>query len=333
MVSAPRNKCFIAIAAHLQLNAEAWPGQETIAQFSGCSTRAVRFHVAVLERGEFLVLRRERRANGVERIFYSPGPVMLRELSAFCERYPKDRPKVLTPVPAAPPVGAFTLSHPPETVSGPLAETPSMEPDQNQIEPSSCELNGVHQGLRQATDEQQMRFGQEDEEVACQALVERMVRKHPKRPAPRWFDAGEIAMVAKCAAALGGGAEAKLLAHRDAIRGAFHVSKIGPPTVRFIWGKFDHFDHVERGRRRRIAEESTTRRRREAEASPTVPTLQRPTIPREQMQADLERLFGPGWKNRLPHRPTKVLASSTATRVPLDLGSSETVRSTCFSGR
>src|SRR5579863_5727645 len=49
---------FIAIAAHFQLNAEAWPGQEAIAHFSGCSIRAVRYHVAELERGGFLALRR-----------------------------------------------------------------------------------------------------------------------------------------------------------------------------------------------------------------------------------------------------------------------------------
>ncbi|MGH7439847.1 MAG: hypothetical protein ACRENE_29515, partial [Polyangiaceae bacterium] len=69
-------------------------------------------------------------------------------------------------------------------------------------------------------------------------------------------------MVAVCAAALEGDAKTAMLAQRDAIAGAFLASKDGPPTVRFIWGTFDHFlDHVERGRRRRIAEERAAARR------------------------------------------------------------------------
>jgi hypothetical protein len=75
-----------------------------------------------------------------------------------------------------------------------------------------------------------------------------MKRKHPTRSAPRWFDAGELATVSACSAALEGDAEAKLTAHRDAIAGAFLASRDGPPTVHFIWSKLDHFfDHVERG--------------------------------------------------------------------------------------
>jgi PAS domain S-box-containing protein len=43
----------------------------------------------------------------------------------------------------------------------------------------------------------------------------------------------------------------KLRAHGEAIDGAFHASKDGPPTARFIWGKLEHFlDHLERGGRR-----------------------------------------------------------------------------------
>ena len=51
-------------------------------------------------------------------------------------------------------------------------------------------------------------------------------------------------MVAARAAAVGGDAETKMQAQRDAIAGAFVASKDGPPTVRFIWEKLDHFlDH------------------------------------------------------------------------------------------
>jgi len=74
-----------------------------------------------------------------------------------------------------------------------------------------------------------------------------MERKHPARPAPRWFDAADVAIVAACSSALEGGREAKLQAHHEAIVGAFCASKNGPPTVRFIWGKLDHFfDHADR---------------------------------------------------------------------------------------
>jgi hypothetical protein len=52
---------FIAIACHWQANAEAWPSQETIAAFTGYSSRAVRDYVDVLERAGVVRLRRERR--------------------------------------------------------------------------------------------------------------------------------------------------------------------------------------------------------------------------------------------------------------------------------
>lgn len=70
-------------------------GPETLAQLSGCSTRAVRYHVSELERAGIFILRRERRPDGGERIYYRPGSVMLRELAAFRADYPKDKPKVL----------------------------------------------------------------------------------------------------------------------------------------------------------------------------------------------------------------------------------------------
>jgi hypothetical protein len=108
-------------------------------------------------------------------------------------------------------------------------------------------------------------------------------------------------MVAACSAAAGGDAETKMKAQRDAIAGAFMASKNGPPTVRFIWEKLDHFlDHVDRGRSRRLAEEreARTRARRDAGAPTRVAPVPFTTIPREQMTADLRQLFGPGWKAR-----------------------------------
>jgi hypothetical protein len=260
---------FIAIATHFQMNAEAWPGQEAIARFSGCSTRAVRYHVTALERGGFLTLRREHRADGGERIFYSPGPVRLSELAAFAGDYPKDRPKGLRPRPPAP-----TLTPPPERTAGPPAETVAMEPrDQDQKPSSSCESTveapqaAPSPSSEPIGEEEQPRVTKEDREVARWALAERMKRKRPKRPAPRWFDQADVAMVALCSAAIEGPREAKEQAHREAIAGAFGASKEGPPTARFIWGKLDHFlDHLERGHKLRNEALEAQRRLREDDA-------------------------------------------------------------------
>jgi hypothetical protein len=301
---------FIASAVRFQLNAEAWPGQEAIAQFSGCSTRAVRYHVAALERGGFLLLRRERRWDGGERIFYRPGPVMLCELAAFREKYPKDRPKVLNPkLPhrSAP----VPLPPPPERTAGPPAGTVAMEPrDQDQTEPSSCRALVERKMPTRAIEQQEVQVTQEDEDLARRALAERMARKHPTRPVPRWFDTGEVALVAACAAAVDGDFEAKLVVQRDAIAGAFLASRDGPPTVRFIWGTLDHFfDHLERGRRKRLAGERSAKMRFEADRTKGMPRsmpVLPPRIPREQMAADLERLFGASWRAR-QHRPGATL--------------------------
>lgn len=80
---------FIAIACYWQANAEAWPSQETIATFTGYSSRAVRDYVEMLERVCIVRLRRERRPGGADRIYCSPGRVTLIELAAFVERFPR----------------------------------------------------------------------------------------------------------------------------------------------------------------------------------------------------------------------------------------------------
>jgi hypothetical protein len=294
---------FIGIAVHWQGNAEAWPSQETLARFSGWSTRAVRDQADSLEQGGFIRVRRERRAGGSGRIFYAPGLVTLAALAEFVERFPRERAKTLRA--EAPPTNAAaepTPTHPPETASGTPPEGASMElRDQDQIEPSSCETptEAEPDGTIATTEEQQVEVSKEDLEVARSALAERMTRKHPARSAPRWFDFGELTMVAACTASLDGDTDAKMLAHRDAIAGAFLASKQGPPTVRFVWEKLDHFfDHVERGRRRRLAEESAARSRADYDPDPPprVRRLPSPAVPHAQMDADLERIFGRGWR-------------------------------------
>ena len=107
---------FMTIACFWQSNAEAWPSQETIARFSGYSSRAVRDFVAVLEQFGIVRLRRERRPNGCDRIYYAPGFVTLLELAAFVERFPRERAKPLRP--DAPPVAS---APPPAVVTSPAA--------------------------------------------------------------------------------------------------------------------------------------------------------------------------------------------------------------------
>jgi hypothetical protein len=287
---------FIAIACYWQANAEAWPSQETIASFSGYSSRAVRDYVDVLERDGIVRLRRERRPNGADRIYYAPGLVTLIELAAFVERFPR----ASAPPPAPP-------SYPPEPVSGGPPKPPavasaappepaSMEHRDQDQEPSSC-----GSAPPTAAEEEQPIITKEDRELARIALAERMKRKHPKRLPPRWFDRADVELVAACAAAVDGDREAKLEALRDSIQGAFCASKDGPPTSRFIWGTLDHFlEHVERGRRKRLANERDARAAsRAAEVPRPSPIAPTPAIPQAQMEADLAVLFGPDWRTHV----------------------------------
>ncbi len=187
-----------------------------------------------------------------------------------------------------------TGTHPPEAASGELR-------DQDQNKPSSCEAPPASARVA-VGEEQKAQVTQEDRDIARLALTERMARKYPTRSPPRCFDAGEVTLVAACASALEGGRETKMRSLSDAIRGAFVASKDGPPTVRFIWGKCEHFlDHVERGRCQRLAEERDERLRaspdRVAHAlSSRLAPEAAPAVARAQMTADLERLFGPGWR-------------------------------------
>jgi len=293
---------FIAIAVHWQSNAEAWPSQAALARFSGWSTRAIRDHTDALEHAGFLRVRRERRGDGAERIFYAPGLVTLAALAAFVDRFPRERGAWLHRPPrddvAAPVISAAlpeaTAAAPPEAIAEELT-------DQDPEEPCSCGLAVAAAPTRAtlpATEEQQATIADEDREAARVALSERIRRKHPGRAAPRWFDAGELAMVAACASALDGDRDAKLRGVLDAIAGAFAVSRDGPPTVRFIWGKLDHFlDHVERGRRRRLAVERDARRRSASDGPALAKTnTPIPAPPPAQIAADLDHIFGTSWR-------------------------------------
>jgi len=147
-------------------------------------------------------------------------------------------------------------------------EASSMEPRDQDLELSSC-ASGEHNPSPPPVEQEKPTTTREDREIARIALAERMKRRHPKRPPPRWFDRADVEMVAGCNAAIEGDRETKLRAHREAIDGAFQASKEGPPTARFIWGKLEHFlEHLERGGRRARAEERERRRAEESRESP-----------------------------------------------------------------
>jgi hypothetical protein len=254
---------FITIACYWQSNAEAWPSQETIASFSGYSSRAVRDYVEVLEAAGVLCLRRERRTNGSERIYYGPGPVTLTELSAFVERFPNSPTRSASSHPQETSSGG--PRNPPEVASGALPETSSREPRDQNLELSSFE--SVAPTAPETAEQEQPTVTQTDREIARVALADRTKRKHPKRSPPRWFDRADVEMVAICAASIEGDRESKLQALRHSVTGAFCSSRDGPPTSRFIWGKVEHFlEHLELGRRKAYAEKREAQRRAQEDA-------------------------------------------------------------------
>lgn len=140
----------LTIAAHWQLHTEAWPSQETLARLTATNARSIRRYSATLALRGLVRLRRERRANGAERIYYAPGPVLLQALEAFAGRYPaadrSPRPAVALPAgegadlvllgAAAP---EPTSTHPPDTASSPPPDTVSGELLFKEIEPSFYE--------------------------------------------------------------------------------------------------------------------------------------------------------------------------------------------------
>ena len=297
---------FIGISVHWQSSAEAWPSQQTLARFSGCSTRAVRGYAVTLERGGFVRLRRERQANGSERIYYAPGPVLLAALATFIEKYPRERPtKALRRQPAEALSDGLA-----ETIAGAPAEAASMEPKDQIRTSSSCEDADVtalepaapvlalplpEPPLDLPLEEQEVVVTRADREIARITLAARMKRKYPKRPPPRWYDRADVEMVAKCTAAIEGDRETKLQTNRDAIDGAFCASKEGPPTSRFIWARLEHFlEHVERGRRKASTEERVARSRAQdhERVHPSPPLRTGPITPDEvaAFRAEIEEI-------------------------------------------
>jgi helix-turn-helix protein len=253
---------FIAIACHWQAHQEAWPSQQTIASFCGYSSRAVRDAISELQRHEVIRLRRAPPRGVTERIYYSPGQTTVRAVSHLQARYP----------PRAEATSASGSHH---------AEVPALATRK----PLPTNL------LRIKNQEEQRRrrreITEEDRETARTALGEHFQRRHPGRPAPRFFDDRDVENVARCVAATEGDRETKLRSQRDAIEGAFRASRRAP-TVRYVWEKLEHFfEHAERGRRPPTGER---------QVAPAAESTE--CVPVEQLEADLVRLFGASWKAR-----------------------------------
>jgi hypothetical protein len=139
----------------------------------------------------------------------------------------------------------------------------------------------------------------EDRHLARAALAECFRRQHPHSAPPRIFDDADVDRVAFCAAAIDGDAQSKLQALRDAIAGATRTSKRSPPTVRYIWGRIEHFvRHAERGRRMREAPGESTKSPPERTATSEVSSAPHAGPSSAQMEADLVKLFGPTWRAR-----------------------------------
>jgi hypothetical protein len=88
-----------------------------------------------------------------------------------------------------------------------------------------------------------------DIEIARDALATLYRRRHPSGTVPRVFSPDEMAFVIQCTQACDGDPDEKRFLHQLAVRGAFLVSRGGPPSSRFVWGRMAHFlAHVARGR-------------------------------------------------------------------------------------
>jgi hypothetical protein len=275
---------FVAVACHWQGHDEAWPSQQTIAAFAGYTARVVPEAVATLEQRELLLVRRLVGADGMRRMVYAPGAALLRALAAFAARYPRaveSPPAIAAGVPEIP-------ADLPELAAG-RPEIPV--PIDGKPVPLNQERRRTNLLLGEAADETR--------EIAIVVLAEHFRRRHPTMAPVRTFDAEDVDAVARCAGAVTGERDTKLQVLLDAIEGAFAASP-QPPTVRFVWSRIEHFFvHADRGRRARLrreraaAEQASSRQPndRENDGAPSA------AIPPAQLEADLARLFGPGWRS------------------------------------
>jgi len=301
---------FVAIACHWTGERESGPSQTTVARFSGYSPRAVRDAVRELERlGLVEVLRPRGSTRGSERTDYVPGPAVLALLPDIA-----GQPPSLTAI-------AATRSLPERMAGGPTALVATVAASRALPSLAATTADDHRHGLplllkknkkdssssMRATGESPTRAGEPEDPVAQAADVTDVDRDvarialtdcfrllHPAA-VPRTCDDADVDRVAMCAASIDGDAQVKLQALRDSLAGARRASRRtngSPPTVRYIWGRIEHFlNHAERGRRLRTV----------ADRQICIPVDTGPSTPqagpsREQMDADMTRLFGPTWR-------------------------------------
>ena len=274
---------FVAVACHWRGHAHAWPSHATIAAFAGYTARVVPAAVAALETRGLLSVRRRLGTDGLRRMAYAPGLALLRALEELASGVPE-----LAAEPAELPADATELA------------SVALE------RASGIDRNGLplNKPRRRTGDLVVVDPPDDAREIALDALAAYFRRRHPGMAPVRTFDAQDVDAVARCAGSVTGDREAKLRALLDSVEGAFLASP-RPPTVRFVWGRIEHFlVHAERGRRLRLRREhDASDAKRSAHATSTAHAAAAPDarsqggIPREQLQADLVRLFGPTWRS------------------------------------
>ena len=172
---------FIAIAVHWQCNEEAWPSQDTLARFSGWSTRA-RF-VTKLARstaaGSFGCAGSDAPTGPTGSL--CPRPCDALGTRRVCRTLPAGAVEV------AQPGGAAGAVRPP-TSSGSGCRCGAGSPfhgtqrSENRIEPSSSDRPVASHERWPEAEPRRTEITQEEKDIARRALADRMARKHPTRP-------------------------------------------------------------------------------------------------------------------------------------------------------
>jgi len=262
---------FEAIATVWDRGAREWPTQWALARCAGYSERAVRLAIVELKRRGILGEEAHPPGAWAQQGRCVPGPVIVRELGAIRRRFaPASVAAPVPPVAAAASPVAGTVPPSAGSVSAVAASLRQGAADHRQPVPLELNTNkdllleDAGNGPRppaaasaepptpdpreEVTSSQ---VTNEDRAVALTAIAECFRRRFPDRPPPRDFYPDDVASVARCAASVGGDADGKLQALRDALAGASRTSR-QPPTVRYVWGTLEHFRaHLRSGRQLR----------------------------------------------------------------------------------
>jgi len=317
---------FEAMATVWDRGPREWPSQCALAQCAGYSERAVRLAIAELKRRGLVGEEAHPPGLWTQRGRCVPGPVTVRELGAIRRRFAPAAVSAVagsvSPVAGTMPAIAAAVSPSAGTVSAVAGswrqvaaagrQSPPLNLNTNEdlllkdpqtdrareraaSAPSPASDQGEAAGSSNVTDD--------DRAVATTAIAECLRRRWPDRPPPRDFHPDDVACVARCAASVGGGADGKLQALRDALAGASRTSR-QPPTVRYVWGTLEHFRaHVRTTRQlrggpeqeRRTPVRSPSPPQPAAEPTQKYPGGSDPTLVASLLDAVFE---DPSWRNR-----------------------------------